>query len=261
MSFYSRKTAILARLALEGEASIAGIAKEFGVSEMTVRRDLEILESEGLARRVRGGAISATSRSYEPPILTRSSHEHEAKKRIGKAAANLLKDGETVIIDVGTTTLEMVKSIDARLQLTVVTSSLPIAGELAKKPQIRTIVTGGVVRKGELSLTGARAEDSFRDLNCDTVFLGVAGVTADKGLTEYNLDDTRVKMEAIKAASRCIVLADASKIGKVAFANVAPLSAIDILITNALPSDKTIKEIKKAGVEIIHVEPLPREKK
>ena len=255
-----RRQAILDRLKSTGESAIADLAHEFGLSEMTIRRDLETLEFEGFIRRVRGGAIPSQSRSYEPPLNTRTASEHEAKVRIGRAAAELLTNNETAIIDIGTTTLEMARAIDAKLQLTIITSSILIASELSAKPNIRTIVTGGILRKEELSLIGARAESSFLDLNCDTVFLGVAGISASKGLTEYNLDDTRVKQEAIKAASRVVVLADATKMGKVAFANVAQIQIVDILITNASPNNKIISQIKDAGIEIIHVEPIQNEK-
>ncbi len=115
----------------------------------------------------------------------------------------------------------------------MVTASLPIAVELGNDPDIRVIVTGGQVRNGELSLTGGMAEDAFRALNCDLAFIGVAGICATPGLTEYNQDDARVKRAAIAAARRSVVLADSSKLGRVAFATVAPLSAIDVVVTDA----------------------------
>ena len=111
------------------------------------------------------------------------------------------------------------------------------------------------MRPGEMSLIGARAEDSYADLNCDSVFLGVAGISPTKGLTEYNLDDTRVKQRAIEAAQRCIVLADATKLGRVAFATVAAISQVDVLITDALPTNPIVRALEDADVEVIHVEP------
>ncbi len=256
MSSDRRRLDITTLLVERGAVNISELADSFGISHMTIRRDLEILEMEGYARRIRGGAISAVSRSYEPPILQRQNIEHAAKTAIGKAAADLLEEGETAIIDVGTTTLEMAKAINPRLALTIVTSSILIATELSAKPQIRTILSGGVVRKGEMSLIGARAEDCMSDINCDSVFLGVAGISEEKGLTEYNLDDTRVKQAAIRSARRVVVLADATKIGRVAFANVAPISQIDVLVTNASPQNKIILALESEGVEIIHVEPI-----
>jgi DeoR family transcriptional regulator of aga operon len=255
-----RRQIILQRLQEEGEVAFGELAQGLGTSEMTIRRDLELLEIEGIARRVRGGAIAVRSRSYEPPILQRSSHEAGAKKRIGQAAAALLEDGESTILDVGTTVLEMAKAISPSLSLTVITSSLLIATELAGKPLANVIVTGGVVRHGEMSLIGPQAEESFAGFNCDSIFLGVAGVSETKGLSEYNLDDARVKRAAMNAARRVVVLADASKIGQLAFANVALLSEIDLLITNASPDHRSVRAIKEQGVEVLHVEPSKEER-
>jgi DeoR/GlpR family transcriptional regulator of sugar metabolism len=259
VSSKDRRAIIADQLKAEGEASITQLAATFGTSEMTIRRDLELLEMEGLARRVRGGAITTQSRAYEPPILHRAAFRAEAKRRIGAAAAALLHENETVVIDVGTTTLAMARAIPNDLALTVITSSLLIATELDAKPLVRTIVCGGVVRRGEMSLVGSRAESSFKGLNCDTVFIGVAGVCDDKGLSEYNMDDAMVKKAALKAGRRVVVLADASKVGHVAFVTVAPLDAVDLLITDASPDGPTLRRIKDQRVEVLHVEPFAKE--
>jgi DeoR/GlpR family transcriptional regulator of sugar metabolism len=136
---------------------------------------------------------------------------------------------------------------------------LLIATELSTRQSVKTIVTGGVVRHGELSLVGPRAQSAFGDLNCDTVFLGVAGVSDTKGLTEYNLDDANVKRAALASGGRTIVLADASKIGQVAFVTVAPVTAIDLLITDASPDDATIRQLVSRGIGVLHVEPTNEE--
>jgi DeoR/GlpR family transcriptional regulator of sugar metabolism len=248
----TRHQRISARIATSGEVTIAGLADDFGVSEMTIRRDLEALEREGLIRRVRGGAISIVSRSYEPPLAERAASAPAAKRAIGRAAAALLADGEITIIDVGTTTLELARALSGHRKLTVVTPSLLVASELAKNPDVRTLVTGGILRPGEMSLVGHRAEDSFADLNCDTVFLGVGGVDCERGLTEYNLDDTRVKQAALKAARRCVVLADETKLGRVAFATVAPIARVDVLVTDARRDHPIVVQAADAGVEIVH---------
>jgi DeoR/GlpR family transcriptional regulator of sugar metabolism len=260
MDTKTRRATIAERLQAEGEAAIVELAAFFGTSEMTIRRDLELLELAGLARRARGGAISVQSRSFEPPILQRAAHMAEDKRRIGAAAAALLNENETVVLDVGTTTHEMAKAIKDDFAVTAITSSLLIATELSTKPSVRTIVTGGVVRVGEMSLIGPRAEASFADLNCDTVFLGVAGVSDIKGLSEYNLDDANVKQTALASGRRVVVLADASKIGQVAFVTVAPISVVDLLITTALPDNLVIRRLKDQGLEIMHVEPFSKEK-
>jgi DeoR/GlpR family transcriptional regulator of sugar metabolism len=260
MDTKTRRATIAERLQVEGEAAIVELAALYGTSEMTIRRDLELLESAGLARRSRGGAISVQSSSFEPPILQRAAHMAEDKRRIGAAAAALLSENETVVLDVGTTTHEMAKAIKDDLAITVITSSLLIATELSTRSSVRTIVTGGVVRIGELSLVGPRAQASFDDLNCDTVFLGVAGVSDIKGLTEYNLDDAYVKQTAIKSGRRVVVLADATKIGHVAFVTVAPVNVVDLLVTTALPENPVIRRLKDHGVQVLHVEPFKKEK-
>jgi DeoR/GlpR family transcriptional regulator of sugar metabolism len=245
-----RRQAVLRRLTTHGEVSFTELAEEFGVSEMTIRRDLETMEADGLARRVRGGAISVVSRSYEPPLAVRATTASAAKTAIGAASARLVNDGDTIIIDVGTTTLELAKALHGRRGLTVVTASLPIAAELGIDPDIRVLMTGGQVRSGELSLSGGMTEDAFTAMNCDLAFIGVAGICAAPGLTEYNPDDARVKRAAISAARRTIVLADSSKLGRVAFSTVAPLSFVDVLVTDAPADHPMVLEIAAAGVEI-----------
>lgn len=256
MDSKTRRATIAERLRVEGEASIAELAAQFGTSEMTIRRDLDFLEVEGLARRARGGAISVQSRSFEPPILHRATHSAEAKRRIGAAAASLLRENETIVIDVGTTTHELAKAIPDDLAVTAITSSLLIATELSTKPAVKTIVTGGMVRHGELSLVGSRAQGAFADFNCDTIFIGVAGINDVNGLSEYNLEDAEVKREALTSGRRVVVLADATKIGRVAFVTVAPLEVADLLITNASPDNPVIHRIKDRDVEVLHVEPF-----
>jgi DeoR/GlpR family transcriptional regulator of sugar metabolism len=254
-----RRSTIVQQLNDKGEAYIVELAKAFNTSEMTIRRDLDLLEFEGLARRVRGGAISVRCRAFEPPILQRATNAAEAKRRIGVAAAALLHENETVVIDGGTTTHQMAKAINDDFPITVITSSLLIATELSTKPLIKTIVTGGSVRVGEMSLVGPRALDSYRDLNCDVLFLSVAGVTPDEGLTEYNLEDAYVKKAAIESVRRVVVLADASKLGHVAFVTVSEIHRVDLLITNTSPDNELIKPIKDQGVEVLHIEPFHRE--
>jgi DeoR family transcriptional regulator of aga operon len=184
----------------------------------------------------------------------------EDKRRIGTVAAAMLRENETVVLDSGTTVLEMAKAIGDNISITVITSSLLVATELGTRSSVRTITTGGVVRVGEMSLVGPRAQASFDDLNCDTVFLGIAGVSDVKGLTEYNLDDAYVKQAAIRSGGRIIVLADASKIGQVAFATVSTLSIVDVLVTTASLHDPLIGRLQDLGVDVVYVEPFSKEK-
>jgi DeoR family transcriptional regulator of aga operon len=191
------------------------------------------------------------SRSYEPPVEMRAAQEDAAKGRIARVAATLVADGETAIVDVGTTTAALARALRGRGPLTVVTPSLPVALELAREPLIRVAVTGGIVRPGELSLVGALAERAFDDLNCDVAFVGVAGVDADRGLTEYNPDDARVKRAFLRSTQRTIVLADATKLGRIAFASVAPLSCVDVIVTDAAFDHPVLVAAAAAGIELV----------
>ena len=260
MNSKSRRESIAECLRREGEVSITALAVQYGTSEMTIRRDLDLFVADGVARRTRGGAISVQTRSFEPPILKRSAHMADAKKRIGVAAASLLRENESVVLDVGTTTHAMARAIRDDLSITVITSSLLIATELSLRSRVRTLVTGGELRHGEMSLIGSRAEASYHDLNCDTMFLGVAGVSDTKGLTEYNVDDAQVKRAAIACAQRIVVLADASKIGQVALVTVAPMRVVDLLITDASPHDDVIKRIRDEGIDVLHVGHVEKER-
>jgi DeoR/GlpR family transcriptional regulator of sugar metabolism len=253
-----RRPELQALLAERGEVEIVDLAERFGVSEMTIRRDLEALEGEGAARRVRGGAIATVSRGYEPPLATRATANLAGKRAIAAAAAELVRDGETAILDVGTTTLELAKLLRGRRGITVVTPSLPVAMELANEPNIRVVVTGGIVRAGENSLVGAFAERPFAELNCDVLFLGVGGIHAERGLTEYNLEDARIKRSALAAARRSVVLADESKVGRVCLATVAPLEAADVLITDASPGHPIAAAAREAQIDFLSVD-VPEE--
>ncbi len=250
MDVRERRALILQLIETQGEVSVADVSQRVGVSEMTVRRDLEALEGRGALIRLHGRAVAPVSRSYEPPFDVRVGSAPAAKERIGALAASLLAEGETVVLDVGTTTLEVARALKGRRNITVLTPSLPIANVLAEEPGIRLMLTGGVLRPGERSLVGDLAVGSFRDYRFDTVVLGVGGIDLEAGLTEYNLDDTRVKRAAIEIARRIIVVADATKLGRVAFARICPLAQVDVLVTDGAAPADLIASIEDAGVEV-----------
>jgi DeoR/GlpR family transcriptional regulator of sugar metabolism len=249
----TRRGLIAELLRERGEVVIADLAVDYAISEMTIRRDLDQLELEGMARRSRGGAISVQSRSFEPPILQRASFSSAAKLAIGRAAAAQLRENQTVFLDVGTTTHAMARAIPDDLAITAITSSLLIAMELSTKPAVRTIVTGGVIRHGEMSLIGNRAQETFDALNCDAVYMGVAGVSETKGLCEYNLDDAEVKRAAMKSGQRVVVLADETKVGRVALVTFAPITAADLVITNASATHPGVRAICELDVDVLSV--------
>ncbi len=256
MTTRERRTEIQALVAQRGKVRISELAEHFEVSEMTIRRDLETLESAGLTRRVIGGAISTVSRSYEPPFASRVVEAQEAKRAIAEAASAYVEFGETAILDVGSTALELARVLRNRAGLTVITANVRAAVELSSEPSMRVILCGGEVRPGELSLIGAGPERTFAELNCDVLFLGVGGVHPEKGFTEYSLDDARIKRAAIAASTRCVALADASKLERICLATVAPLTTADVLISDAPPDHPTLEAAREVGVEVVTVTPL-----
>jgi DeoR/GlpR family transcriptional regulator of sugar metabolism len=249
----ARQTHVLELLATEERVSVAELARQFGVSDMTIRRDLEALEQQGALSRVHGGAVRAQSRSYEPPFAARMSRRTDAKQRIGLAAAALLSRGETVILDAGTTTLELARALRGQHELRVLAMSLQVANVLLDQPQITLMLCGGVVRLGELSLTGALAERAFTDFSFDTYFMSAGGIDVDMGVTEYNPEDAAVKRAAFANARRRIAVTDGSKIGARAFARVCDVDMLDMVVTDSSAADGKVSELRSAGVDVLVV--------
>ncbi|MCY3779366.1 MAG: DeoR/GlpR family DNA-binding transcription regulator [Chloroflexi bacterium] len=232
-----RRATIMRILDATGRVAVPELSKLTKVSDMTVRRDLEALEHEGLLKRTRGGAVGVASLSYEPPYILRKESNAEAKTRIGQRAASLLREGETVILDVGTTAVEVARALKGRQNLTVLTSNLWAAAILADEPGIVLILTGGQARNRERSLVGHLATRAFDELVFDVFVMGVAGVHQDFGVTDYNVDEAQVKRAAVRASQRRIVIADSSKLGRVAFARICDLHQIDAIVTDDASPD------------------------
>ena len=246
-----RHKGILDLLDSNGSTSVVDLAGRFRVSEMTIRRDLVSLERKGLLQRIYGGAVSNRRQNYEPPFILRSGRNLEEKKRIGEAAAGLVKPGDSIILDVGTTTLEMARHLREKWNITVVTPSLHIANLLTEQPGIRLILTGGILRRGELSLVGNLAEQAFRDFFVDKLFLGVGGIDFQSGLSEFNLEDSRVKKAMLSGAKEIIVLADASKFGQVAFASIAPLKMVSRVVTDRSLDPAMLTRLQAEKIEVV----------
>ncbi|MFE4663936.1 DeoR/GlpR family DNA-binding transcription regulator [Streptomyces sp. NPDC056716] len=247
----SRRELIRDELLNQGEIEFSTLAMRFRVSEMTIRRDIESLEAEGVARKIIGGAI-ALGKSAEPTFEARSNLDVESKQHMAEAVVGQLSAHETVILDSGSTVLAVARAIRGRaLGLTVITPSLLVAIELSEEPDTSVLVTGGLIRPGELSLIGAEAAETYRRYNCDTFVMGVAGVHEQRGFTDYHRDESAVKRAAIDASDRLIVVADHSKMGRAHFCNIAPLSAADVLVTDEVTDSPLIASAVTAGVSVI----------
>jgi DeoR/GlpR family transcriptional regulator of sugar metabolism len=236
------------------EVGYAELATEFDVSEMTIRRDVEALELRGVVRRVVGGVIALKGKDTEPSFETRVANAAEEKRHIADAVADLIEPKETLILDSGSTALAVARSLKGRkLGLTIVTPSVLAALELVDEQDTTVVLTGGELRRGELSLIGPATEDTLHKYNCDTFVMGVAGIDGDRGISDYHQAESRVKRTASQRADRVIVAADHSKLGRVTFVSIAPLSEIDIIVTDGSPHHAALVAARGADVEVICV--------
>jgi DeoR/GlpR family transcriptional regulator of sugar metabolism len=248
-----RQRAIVERVRRDGKVSVEALTEAFGVSAPTVRADLGALESRRLLRRTHGGAIALETTLYEPPYAERERERQSEKARIGAAAADRVRDHETVILDAGTTTFEIAVRLKDRVGLTVVTNSLEAAWELMDAPlgRIETVVVGGSVHASRRATLGPLAAEFLARLQVDHAFLGVNGVHPTAGWTVVDFDAAHVKQAMMAQAREVVVVADASKIGAAAFASIGPLSLAHVLITDALLENSLDDALSAAGVEVI----------
>lgn len=251
MAAKSRRSAIHQRVVDRGEVSLADLAEEFSVSEMTIRRDLDALEDQGVVRKVMGGAISVVGKATEPPFAARASVAAEEKVHLAQEAVRMLTRHETVILDSGSTILAVAREIRGQnLGLTVVTPSALVAIELADEPDTTVLLTGGRVRPGEMSLIGSEAEDAFLRYNCDVYLMGVAGLDSERGASEYHRDEGNVKRYAVRSADRVIAVVDQRKLGRVQLINVADIADIDAVVTDAPEDHPEVVRLRAAQIDV-----------
>ena len=246
---HTRHQVILEALRQRSPVLVGELALKLDCSEMTVRRDLESLERIGALRRVHGGATSVTLSAEETPYGIRALELTVAKAAIGAAAAGLLADGETVILDGGTTVMQAARALRSR-QMTVMPLALRPVFELHESPGIKLLLPGGEVRSGRLSLTGSLAESSFSQFRFDTYVMGPCGIDTEAGMTTHHLAESVVKRTAAKYSQRVIAVADSSKLGRVAFGHVCDLDQIDIILTDAGADPLRVEELRAMGVDI-----------
>lgn len=228
---------------------VAELADLTGASEMTIRRDLEVLAGQGVLERYRGGARSLLLRGEEPPFALREREGLDVKRRIAAEAAGLLADGESVVLDSGTTCLEVARALEPR-RLTVMPLSLHAVNALSGAPRLTLLVPGGRPRPGELALTGPLTEASLAALRFDTAVIGCCGLTAAHGLTAYDLDDAAVKRAAIASARRVIAVTEADKLSRTALAVVAPATALHTVVTDESAPEEETDALAAAGVTV-----------
>ncbi|MDO8184270.1 DeoR/GlpR family DNA-binding transcription regulator [Conexibacter sp. JD483] len=249
MNRAERLGGILEHLAERGSVDVEDLVEALGVSPATVRRDLQTLHEQRLLERTHGGAV-AINGLYELPLRYRGSLNREQKLRIARAAVAHVSDNATVALTGGTTTTEVGRMLVQLQELTVVTNAINIAAELAVRPNIRLIVSGGVARAASYELVGPLADDTLAQLNVELAFVGVDGISSGAGLTTHREVEARTNRMLIDRASRVIVVADGSKVGATALARIHDLARVDVLITTREADADELRAIAAAGVSV-----------
>jgi DeoR/GlpR family transcriptional regulator of sugar metabolism len=247
-----RHAEILQCLAKDGSASIAALSRQLSASAATVRRDLIWLEGEGVLTRVHGGAVLVQQHSHERPFERVANEDSDNKEAVVKAAAALIKDGDAVLLDIGTTTHRLAAHLHGR-EVTVVTSNLAVYEELAEDDAVELILLGGVVRRNYRSMVGFLTEDALRQVRADWVFLGAAGVRCDGSVMDDTVVEVPLKRAMLAAADQVVLLADAGKFPGGGLARVCGAEEIDKVVTNTTTDSSTLDAIREAGTEVLTV--------
>lgn len=246
-----RREKILDLLKEDGFAKVIDLARLFKVTEVTVRQDLEKLESEGLILKEHGGASIKNVEDQVRSFSLQRQENLEQKSAIAQKCLEFIKDGDTIILDSGSTTTEISKKLKGFKQLTVITNALNIALLLGTDPDIDVIMTGGEFKPPTLSLTGQKAADFFKGLNVQKLFLATAGISLKSGLTYPSISDLVVKKAMIDAAEVTYLVADSTKMGKSALASLGALSLIDYIITDDKIEEKHKQVFRDNEIEVI----------
>lgn len=244
-----RLAAILERLSENGGVGVSDLARDFSASPATVRRDLRLLEQQRLLARTHGGAV-AQGVLYELPLRYRGARHGEEKRRIAGRAAERVEEGMIVGLTGGTTTTEVARAVAETKRLTIVTNSLSIASELAVRPNLRLVLTGGVARPESYELIGPLAEATLSGLHLDLAIVGVDGISAPAGLTTHHETEASTNRALIDRAERTIVVTDSSKVGRAAFARIVDAGAVEELITDSAADAAELARLGELGVMV-----------
>jgi DeoR family fructose operon transcriptional repressor len=245
---------ILTILAEQGRIRVGHLAARLNVSEATVRRDLEAMQAQGMLQRTHGGAMLPRPTAFEISFDESQNQALVEKQAIGRRAAALVNAGESIIIESGSTTLEMARCLGAIEKLTVLTNSLAICKELSVNEQIEIIVLGGSLRRQSASLVGPWVSELLRSVRVDKAFLGANGLSVDFGISAPNVFTAETRRAMIDAARTRIALADHSKLGIESLYRVAPLDALDTLVTDSHVTHDQLAPLRELGIEVLVAE-------
>ena len=245
-----RRRAIIELVNREGRVLVTELSKRFETSQVTIRKDLELLHEQGVLHRSHGGALPAREGALEDPTLREKEQLHRKEKlHIAAAAAKIVKEGQVVILDSGTTTTAIARALRDFRKLTIITNAVNIAAELSNTT-VDVILTGGTLRKNSFSLVGPIAEETLRHLNADLLFLGVDGFDAHYGLSTPNLLESKVNRVMLEVSRQRIAVCDASKFGRRSLSLIGPTSSLHGVITDHAVAKSDVNALKKSGIEV-----------
>ena len=250
LSSFERQRELIRLVGRAGRLSIAQICAQLSISEATARRDLEALSKQGLIQRVHGGAIIVHQAAPDEPLLRRSYEQEDEKERIGRAAAALIRDGETVFLGSGTTVLQAAHHLVTR-NIVVITNSLPVINLMSERSNITLIALGGMLRSSELSFIGHITEQVVSELRADKVIIGIRAISLVQGLTNDYLPETLTDRAILNLGRENIIVADHTKCGVVSTAFVAPLTSINMLVTDNQTDTEFIELLRSQGIDVI----------
>jgi len=242
--------------------SISDLSELLEISEATIRRDLTKLEKQGLLKRTCGGAVSLHASNLDAPFVVRAERQVAEKQAIARAAVEMISEGETIVLDAGTTTAQLARALRNHRNITVITNSERVMNELYGCDGVTVIVTGGILvaldglpEQGDIIMTGPVAEATLRRFRPAKAFLGTAGITDQEGMTNTNLPQAQIKQLMIEISEQVILLTDCTKFGRVSYSIVAPVDSLDTVITDdcVRPQDRTM--LQERGVQVITVSP------
>lgn len=244
-----RRNLILEKLQDERKVVVSELSALFGVSEETIRRDLDRLDREGLAVKSYGGAVLNDNSGFEMPFNIRKKRNVKGKQVIAELIDGLVKEGEHLIIDPSTTAVAIVKALKSRKKLTVITSSIEVLIELSDVSGWDIICTGGTLRENYLALVGTRAAETFSSFNADKVIFSCKGMDRQKGITDAHEVFSQVKQSMLRSAGQRILAADHTKFDKVAFSKICEFRDIDMVVTDIRPSKEWLDYFEEKGIE------------
>jgi len=248
-----RRLQILKHLEANEKVDVGALSRQFGVSEVTIRKDLRYFEERNLLIRSRGGAMKQGLVDTDLSIYDRRKQNMDQKQKIGIEAAAMIGNGETILLDSGTTIMELAKHISKQTETTIITIAVDIAFRLADLPKVRVIMTGGMLRRNSLSLVGEQTASALKEFFCDKYFLSADGIDFERGLLTMNIEEAHLSRICIENSKQVIALLDSGKFKPKGITSIAPLSKIDTIITDSGINQEQISFLKSQNIELIIV--------